>query len=58
MMHNRMPDPFFLILGLIAIACVILFPIRRWRRRHHRYGTDDEGIGDVRLASPKRRDSD
>jgi hypothetical protein len=37
-----MPDPFFLILGLIAIATVILFPIRMWRKRQHRYGTDEE----------------
>jgi hypothetical protein len=54
-----MPDPFFLILGLIAIATVILYPIRLWRRRRHRYGTDDEaGVGDVPLAPPHRRDSD
>ena len=33
-----MPDPFLLIVGIIAIACVLLFPIRMWRRRHHRYG--------------------
>ena len=35
-----MPDPFLFIVGLIAIACVILFPIRLWRRRHHRYGNE------------------
>ena len=35
-----MPDPFLLIVGTIAIACVLLFPILVWRRRHHRY--DDE----------------
>jgi hypothetical protein len=35
------PDPFWLILGIIAIACVVLFPVRAWRRRHHRYGPDD-----------------
>ncbi len=36
-----MPDPFLFIVGIIAIACVILFPIRLWQRRRHRYG--DEG---------------
>ncbi len=41
-MHNAMPDPFLLILGVIAIACVALYPIRRWRQRHHRYGPEDE----------------
>jgi len=40
-----MPDPFLFIVGVIAIACVILFPVRLWRRRRHRYGSDatDEG---------------
>jgi hypothetical protein len=37
-----MPDPFLFIVGIIAIACVILFPIRLWRRRRHRYGEDDD----------------
>jgi hypothetical protein len=41
-MHGPMPDPFLLIVGLIAIACVILYPIRRWRQRRQRYGLDDE----------------
>jgi len=35
------PDPFWLILGCIAIACLALYPIRRWRQRHHDYGNDD-----------------
>ena len=39
-----MPDPFLLIVGLIAIACVVLFPIRLWRRRHHRYGNDPDDV--------------
>jgi len=42
MMLCAMPDPFLFIVGIIAIACVILFPIRLWRRRRHRYGDDDE----------------
>jgi hypothetical protein len=46
-MHNDMPDPFLLILGLTAIACVALYPIRRWRQRNHRYGADDEDPADV-----------
>jgi hypothetical protein len=37
-----MPDPFLFIVGLIAIACVVLFPVRAWRRRHHRYSAEDE----------------
>jgi hypothetical protein len=37
-----MPDPFLFIVGLIAIACVVLFPILMRRRRHHRYGDDEE----------------
>jgi hypothetical protein len=37
----NLPDPFWLIVGLIAVACVGLYPIRRWRQRHHRYGPDD-----------------
>ena len=40
-----MPDPFLFIVGLIAIACVILFPIRLWRRHRHRYG-DEENPAD------------
>jgi hypothetical protein len=38
-----MPDPFWFIVAIIAIACVVLFPVRVWRRRQHRYGPDDEG---------------
>lgn len=34
-------DPFWLIVGFIAIACVALYPIRRWRQAHHRYEPDD-----------------
>jgi hypothetical protein len=36
-------DPFWLIVGLIALACVALYPLRIWRRNHHRYGTAGEG---------------
>jgi hypothetical protein len=36
-----MPDPFLFIVGIIAIGCVVLFPILMWRRRRHRYGDDD-----------------
>ncbi len=32
-----LPDPFWLIVGLIALATIVLYPIRRWRQRHHRY---------------------
>jgi hypothetical protein len=37
-----MPDPFLFIVGLIAIACVVLFPILMWRRRHHHYGDEPD----------------
>ena len=41
-MHNpAMPDPFFLILGFVALACVALYPIRKWRQKHQRYDGDD-----------------
>jgi hypothetical protein len=54
-----MPDPFLFIVGVIAIACVVLFPLRIWRQKTRRYGTDDDpGSDDVPLAPPKRRDSD
>jgi hypothetical protein len=36
------PDPFLFIVAIIAIVCVVLFPVRLWRRRHHRYGINDE----------------
>jgi len=52
---NVMPDPFLLILGFIALACVILYPIRLWRQKHRRYGNEGEGGGDVPLAPPERR---
>jgi membrane protein YdbS with pleckstrin-like domain len=36
------PDPFLFIVAIIAIVCVVLFPVRLWRRRRHRYESDDE----------------
>jgi hypothetical protein len=50
-----MPDPFLVILGFIAILAIVLYPIRIWRQRHHRYGSGDDGGEDVPLAPPKRR---
>ena len=47
-MMRGVPDPFLLIVGLIAIACVILFPVRLWRRRRHRYGDDEENADEGR----------
>jgi hypothetical protein len=38
-----MPDPFLLILGFIALLCVVLFPVRMWQRRRRRYSDDDPG---------------
>ena len=50
-----MPDPFLLILGIIAVACLLLYPIRRWQQKHHRYGNEQGDDGDVPLAPPERR---
>jgi hypothetical protein len=50
-----MPDPFLVILGFIAIACVILYPLRLWRQKHRRYGNESEGGDEVPLAPPERR---
>jgi hypothetical protein len=49
---EAMPDPFLLIVGVIAIACLALYPIRIWRQRTHRY--DDDGGGEGPLAPPPR----
>ncbi len=38
-----MPDPFLIIVGIIAIATVLLFPIRLWQRRRKRYGSEESG---------------
>jgi fatty acid desaturase len=35
-----MPDPFLVIVAAIAVVCVLLYPVRLWRKRHHRYGND------------------
>ena len=49
-----MPDP-MLILGLIAVACLLLYPIRIWRKRHRRYGNEEAAGDPVPLAPPERR---
>jgi len=49
-----MPDPFLVILGFIAILCIVLFPVRLWRRRQKRYGNEDDGGAEVPLAPPER----
>ena len=48
-------EPFWLILGVIAIACVLLWPLRAWQQS--RYGRDEEEPGgdEAPLAPPKRR---
>jgi hypothetical protein len=50
-----MPDPFWLIVGFIAIACVLLFPVRLWMLSRHRHETDEPGGDQVPLAPPERR---
>lgn len=42
--HDGVPDPFLFIVGGIAIACIVLFPIRLWRRRRHRYGNENDDL--------------
>jgi hypothetical protein len=53
-MMAAMPDPFLVILGFIAILCIVLFPVRLWRRRQKRYGNEDDGGAEVPLAPPER----
>ena len=36
-----MPDPFLIIVGFIALLCVVLYPLRRWHQRHRRYGNEE-----------------
>ncbi len=50
-----MPDPFWLIVGFIAIACVLLFPVRLWMRSRPRPDEDVPGGDPVPLAPPERR---
>jgi len=50
-----MPDPFWLIVGFIAIACVLLFPVRLWVRSRRRHAEDEPGGEPVPLAPPERR---
>ena len=50
-----MPDPFLIILGFIALLCIVLFPVRLWRQKHHRYGNEEDGGDEVPLAPPERR---
>ena len=50
-----MPDPFWLIVGFIAIACVLLFPLRLWMRSRRRHAEDEAGGDPVPLAPPERR---
>ena len=49
-----MPDPFLVILGFIAILCIVLVPVRMWRRRTKRYGNEDQGGEEVPVAPPDR----
>jgi len=52
---RHMPDPFLLIVGCIAIACVLLFPVRLWMRSRYRREEDEPGGDPVPLAPPERR---
>jgi len=52
---SDMPDPFWLIVGFIAIACVLLFPLRLWMLSRHRHAEDEAGGDPVPLAPPERR---
>lgn len=46
-------DPFWFIIGLIAIATVLLFPIRMWILS--RYDRNDDAEQETPLAPPERR---
>ena len=35
-----MPDPFLIIVGVIAIACLILYPLRIWQKHRRRYRSE------------------
>lgn len=50
-----MPDPFLLIVGFIAIACVLLFPLRLWMRSRRHRDEDEAGGDPVPLAPPERK---
>ena len=52
-MGCRMSDPFWLIVGIIAIATILLWPIRMWMLSRYDRDTDDEG--ETPLAPPERR---
>lgn len=49
-----MPDPFWLILAIIAIATIALWPIRQWIASRYDRGAADEGA-ETPLAPPERR---
>ena len=46
-------DPFWLIVGVLAIATVLLWPIRAWMASRRNRDTADEG--ETPLAPPERR---
>ena len=48
-----MPDPFWLIVGIIAIATILLWPIRMWMLSRYDRDTGDED--ETPLAPPERR---
>jgi hypothetical protein len=50
-----MPDPFWLIVALIALACVVLFPVRLWLTARRRGDSEGDGGEPVPLAPPERR---
>jgi hypothetical protein len=41
-----MPDPFLLILGVIAVVCVVLYPLRIWQKNRRRYGNEADADED------------
>lgn len=51
-----MPDPFLVIVGFIALLCVVLFPVRLWRQKHRRYGNEGDAgdAGDDVPPAPRR----
>ncbi|HET7685685.1 MAG TPA: hypothetical protein VFM19_04720 [Candidatus Limnocylindria bacterium] len=49
-----MPDPFWLIVAIIAIATIVLWPVRLWIASRYDRDRSDEGT-DTPLAPPERR---
>jgi hypothetical protein len=48
-------DPFWLFVGIAAIACVLLWPIRAWQQSRYARDEQEPGGDEAPRAPPKRR---